>query len=186
MAGGWWPRIRSWLFPVFWFLLAIATFTLVFVLAIIAVIATLIPGLGPTLFPELVTAGTSLALTYFAAVTIREGRRKSRSDLVFKKLKQLYSPLFHIVEESEGHIFEVYQAPARVSSISEILTFWDNRVVPLMRQSLHLATPEMVEVYWRVNRSTERSEALATEFSDRVRSDYNRLMMELRRMDTKH
>jgi len=185
VAGGWWSRIRSWLFPVFWFLLAIATFTLVFVLAIIAVIATLVPGLGPTLFPELVTAGTSLALTYFAAVTIREGRRKSRSDLVFKKLEQLYSPLFHIVEQSEGRIFSAFQIPVRASTLSEILTFWDDRVVPVMGTALHLATPELVEVYWRVNRSEERSEDLAKEFSDRVRSDYNHLMRELRKMDTK-
>ena len=161
-------------------------FLLLFALAIVVVILFLIPSLGPSLIPSVVSALTSVALTYFAAVTIREGRRKSRSDLVFKKFEQLYSPLFHVVEESGGHIFEVYQAPARVISISEILTFWDNRVVPLMRQALHLASAELVEVYWRVTRSEERSEALATEFSDRVRSDYNRLMMELRRMDTKH
>ena len=185
MAGGWWSRIRSWLFPVLWFLLAITTFTLVLVLAIIAVIATLVPGLGPMLFPELVTAGTSLALTYFAAVTIREGRRRSRSDLVFKKLEHLYSPLYHIVEESEGRIFSPFEVPVRATTLSDILTFWDDGVVSLMGKALHLATPELVEVYWRVKRSAERSEALAKEFSDRVRSDYNHLMRELPKMDTK-
>ena len=181
MAGGWWSRFRSWLSPVFWFLLAIATFTLVFVLAIIAVIATLVPGLGPTLFPELVTAGTSLALTYFAAVTIREGRRNSRTELVTKKLERLYSPLYHEVEASEGHIYGP-ELPNWASGHSTSSgTYWENYVEPMMSANLHLASQELVELYWKLKRS-DQSDALAKEFCDRVRTDHQTLTNELRRL----
>jgi len=167
-------------YTVLWYILGIATFTTVFVLATLAVVATLVPGLGPSVVPDAVTAAASLALALLAAVTIREGRRSSRTELVTKKLERLYSPLFHEVEESQGHVLGP-KMERGIRAGAPPSMYWETYIEPLMSENLHLASPELVEVYWRVTRS-DQTEELAKEFCDRVRIDYHRLVAELARL----
>lgn len=144
-------------------------------------IATLVPGVGPSAVPDAVTAAASLALALLAAVTIREGRRESHTELVHRKLERLYTPLYHEVVASQGRIYGPKEGRGANGIQKSVGPYWENYVMPVMSANLHLASPELVEVYWRVTRSNQTKE-LAKEFCDRVRMDYHSLVSELARL----
>ena len=47
--------------------------------------------------PNWVMVGATLALAYYAYVTIEEGKKNRRKDTIEKKLERLYSPLYEIM-----------------------------------------------------------------------------------------
>jgi hypothetical protein len=54
-----------------------------------------------TVISTLVMTGATLALAYYAFVTIREGKKDRRKDTIEKMLENLYSPLYGILRRAK-------------------------------------------------------------------------------------
>jgi hypothetical protein len=50
--------------------------------------------------------GATLALAYYAYVTIKEGRKNRRKDTIERKLENLYSPLYEILSGAKFTLWE--------------------------------------------------------------------------------
>lgn len=91
-------------------------------------------------------------------------------------------PLYHAVKESGDNTYAHRMGPWVSSRDTVPVAHWEGVIEPLMSQNLHLASPELTEIYWKVKNS-DQSEALSKEFSACVHADYDRLTAELYRID---
>ena len=174
-----WSQLRRFLSFGLELLLLMGLYAVAVALTLVAIIAVLIPPLGPAVLPSVVSAAATVVIAYFAASESKAMRRGARFQLMFRRLEALYTPLYHAVVESEGKIYAHRSGPWVSSREILPVAYWEGIIEPLMSQNLHLASPELIGIYWKV-KTSDQSEALAKEFSDCVKVEFERLAKELR------